>query len=55
MGDGRRTRTSCARSKVRLRVVVDLRFKNGKVVESWGLNDGLLGMIQLGGIKPPQM
>lgn len=31
------------------------RFKNGKVVESWGLNDGLLGMIQLGGLKPPQM
>ena len=31
------------------------KFKNGKVVESWGLNDGLLGMIQLGSLKPPQM
>lgn len=31
------------------------KFKSGKVVESWGLNDGLLGMIQLGSLKPPQM
>ena len=31
------------------------RMKDGKVVESWGLNDGMLGMIQLGSLKPPQM
>ena len=31
------------------------RFKSGKVVESWGINDGMLAMIQLGSLKPPQM
>ncbi len=31
------------------------RLANGKVVESWGINDGLLGMIQLGTVKPPAM
>lgn len=29
------------------------RFKDGKVVESWGMNDGLMAMIQLGSLKPP--
>ncbi len=31
------------------------RLANGKVVESWGINDGLLGMIQLGTVQPPKM
>ncbi len=31
------------------------RLANSKVVESWGINDGLLGMIQLGTVKPPAM
>jgi hypothetical protein len=31
------------------------RLKDGKVVEHWGLNDGMLGMIQLGSIEPPKM
>jgi predicted ester cyclase len=29
------------------------RLDNGKVVESWGLNDGMLAMIQLGSLQPP--
>lgn len=29
------------------------RFKDGKVVESWGINDGVTAMVQLGGLKPP--
>jgi predicted ester cyclase len=29
------------------------RFKDGKVVESWGINDGILAMVQLGSLKPP--
>ena len=29
------------------------RFKDGKVVESWGINDGMMAMIQLGSLKPP--
>ncbi len=28
-------------------------FKNGKVSETWGMNDVLTGMIQLGSMKPP--
>ena len=31
------------------------RLKGGKVTESWGINDGMLAMIQLGSLKPPQM
>jgi C-1 hydroxylase len=29
------------------------RLQDGKVVEHWGLNDGITGMIQVGGLKPP--
>ena len=29
------------------------RLEDGKVVEHWGLNDGITGMIQVGGLKPP--
>ena len=28
-------------------------FKDGKVAESWGLNDAMAGMMQLGSLKPP--
>lgn len=31
------------------------RLEDGKVAESWGLNDGIAAMIQLGTWEPPQM
>jgi predicted ester cyclase len=30
------------------------RLRDGRVVEAWGINDGLLGMIQLGSLQPPR-
>jgi len=29
------------------------RFRDGKVVEHWGMNDGLMLMMQLGAFPPP--
>jgi predicted ester cyclase len=31
------------------------RLRNGKVAESWGLNDGMTALIQLGTWQPPPM
>lgn len=29
------------------------QLRDGKVVAHWGINDGITGMIQVGGLKPP--
>ena len=29
------------------------QFRDGTVIAHWGINDGITGMIQVGGLKPP--